>query len=609
MTLLFLASLAFAGSFNSANGKVELPWNDFNTLYQKYVLDQQKPPTSPRDWTIDRAVFTGTVVGEGDEAYAIVKLNLRGAVHKKEGWSTVPLLGASTALRSATIGGKDAALFVQSGYYTFITDKPGAFEANLEFAVKLFEADGEKGFTLPLPSAGATVVGLAVKSADELQFEVPGAQGLNVTSVGTERRLEAYVPSMASLTVSWSRKVKEQTADEKKRETRVYAEARTLIGVSEGVLSGRADIDYTVLHNPVERFRVNLPADATVLDVRGSGIRTWTQAKDGTIDVELNYGAEGLYRLGIDYERTLQSGANLPLVALSGVTRETDYVGVDARSAVELVAKSATGAVPIDVRELPAALTGQTDYPVLLAYRARGGDVQIPLDVRQHPDMDMLVTLVDTAAAETLVTEDGRRMTRIRYGVRNNRKQFLNVKVPEGAEVWSASVAGRGVKVARGEKGDVLVPLVRSDASGGALTAFLVELVYVEEGAELANGRGAMEVHLPTVDAPSSILQWTVYIPATATIVPRTSKGSVRRVDWFSAAPVLPAEAVVSSNAKKAVRAEVQNQGETGALGQGVEPVEVQLPLSGNAYTFEKTLVLEESLWVGFDYRHKVKIK
>ena len=57
------------------------------------------------------------------------------------------------------------------------------------------------------------------------------------------------------------------------------------------------------------------------------------------------------------------------------------------------------------------------------------------------------------------------------------------------------------------------------------------------------------------------------------------------------------------------MRAEVQNQGETGALGQGVEPVEVQLPLSGNAYTFEKTLVLDEKLWVGFDYKHKVKVR
>ncbi len=608
MTLLLTLSLAFAAPFNSGGGKVELPWNDFNTLYQKYVLDQQPKPTAPRDWTLDRAAFSGTVVGTGDDAYAVVKLNLRGVVHKKEGWTTVPLLGASTALRSATLGGKDAALYVQNGYYTLITDKPGAFEANLEFVVKLFNADGETGFTLPLPSAGATVVGLAVPSAEELDFEVPGAQGLNVTSVGNERRVEAFVPAMSSLTVSWARKIKEQSAEEAKREARVYAEARTLIGVSEGVLSAKADIDYTVLHAKVEKFHVDLPADVTVLDVRGNGIRTWTQPKTGGIDVELNYGAEGLYRLGVDYERSLSAGADLPLVKLSGVTRETDYIGVDARSAVELVAKGASGAVPIDVRELPAAITGATDYPVLLAYRARGGDVKIPLEVRQHPDMDMLVTLVDTGSAETLVTEDGRRMTRLRYGVRNNRKQFLNVSLPAGAEVWSASVAGRGVKVARGEKG-VLVPLVRSDASGGALSAFLVELVYVEGGGELANGRGELKVELPRVDAPTSVLQWTVYLPATATIVPRTSEGTVRRVDWFSAAPVLPAEAVGTQAAQAAVRAEVANQGETGALGQGVEPVEVQLPLTGNAYYFEKTLVLDESLWVGFDYKHKVKVR
>lgn len=609
MTLLLLLSMAVAApTFNSGSGKVELPWNDFNTLYQKYVLDQQPKPAAPRDWTLDRAAFSGTVVGTGDDAYAVVKLNLRGVVHKKEGWATVPLLGAATALRSATIGGKDAALYVQGGYYTLITDKTGPFEANLEFVVKLFNADGETGFTLPLPAAGATVVGLAVPSAEELTFEVPGAQGLNVTSSGAERRLEAYVPSMSSLTVSWSRKIKEQSAEEAKREARVYAEARTLIGVSEGVLSAKADIDYTVLHAKVDKFHVDLPTDVTVLDVRGNGIRTWTQPKTGGIDVELNYGAEGLYRLGIDYERSLSAGADLPLVKLTGVTRETDYIGVDARSAVELVAKGASGAVPIDVRELPAAITGATDFPVLLAYRARGGDVKIPLEVRQHPDMDMLVTLVDTGAAETLVTEDGRRMTRLRYGVRNNRKQFLNVSLPAGAEVWSASVAGRGVKVARGEKG-VLVPLVRSDASGGALSAFLVELVYVEGGGELANGRGEMKVELPRVDAPTSVLQWTVYIPSTATIIPRTSEGTVRRVDWFSAAPVLPAEAVVTQQAQNAVRAEVQNQGDNGALGQGVEPVEVQLPLTGNAYYFEKMLVLDEELWVGFDYRHKVKVR
>ncbi len=598
MILLFL-SMAAAAPFTSSAGTVELPWNDFDRLYASYLAELERD-TAPRDWTLDRAIFAGTVSGTGQDGYATLRLQLRGTVHVRDGWAAVPLLGASAALKSARIGGKDATLYVQDAFYTLLTDKPGAFDAELEIVVKLFETEGETGFTLPLPAAGATVVALSVPSPDALTFEVPGAQGLAVSNVGNERRVEAFVPAMTSLTVAWRRAVEES---KEAREARVYAEVRTLVGVSEGVLACKADIDYTILHAPLDRLSMSLPADVTVLDVRGNGIQRWSQSPSGALDVTLNYGAEGTFRLGIDYERADPAG-NLPLVRLAGVTRETDYVGVDARSAMEIVAGVASGAVAIDVRELPPSITGQTDYPVLLAYRARGGEVAIPLEIRKHPDMDMLVTLVDTASADTLVTEDGRRMTRVRYGVRNNRRQVLRMTLPTGAVVWSAAVAGRAVKVGTGE-GNVLIPLVRSDASGGALTSFLVELVYVEPGEALTEGRGALRVALPTIDAPSSVLQWTLWTPPTVTVLPKTAVGSVHLVEWYSAAPVLPAEAVVTQAAQAAVRAEAANQGETGTLGLGVAPVHVEVPLSGNTTRFERTVVLDEALWVGFDYKKK----
>ena len=40
-------------------------------------------------------------------------------------------------------------------------------------------------------------------------------------------------------------------------------------------------------------------------------------------------------------------------------------------------------------------------------------------------------------------------------------------------------------------------------------------------------------------------------------------------------------------------------------MGQGVEPVDVQLPLAGKAIYFEKMLALDEDLWASFDYRIK----
>jgi hypothetical protein len=616
MTALLLAlSLAFPASaapnLNSPGGEVTLPWNDFQSLYQKGLAPEKAPEKSPLDYTLDRAVYNGRLVGKGEDAYGLFKLTVRGNVHKDKGWVTVPLLSTGAALRSAKIDGKDAAIFLQNGYYTLITDKTGAFTADLEFSTSLFTADGETGLSLPMAPSGATEVSFTVDDDDALDFEIAGARGQTATTNGRSRTVTAAVPSLGALAVSWQRALPAEVAEAAKT-ARVYAETNVLFGVSEGVVQGTARVNYTILHKGVDTLRVELPADVTVLDVQGPGLREWTQALGapgaaGTniITVRLNYEALGAYLLSVDYERGLTATSVLPTPKVLDVTREKTWIGVDARSALELVSTGATGAVPVDVRELPASLVGQTDFPVLLAWKARGGDVKIPLEVKSHPDVDMLVTLVDSAVADTLVTPDGRRMTRVRYGVRNNRKQFLRLSLPEGAEVWSASVAGRGVKVAAGEGGGVLVPLVRSDASGGALTGFLVELIYVENGAPLADGRGELRVELPRADVPTSQLQWTVYFPEDAKISKKHHDGTVRQVEYFSSAPQLPSDARVGPQAQGNVQRAANNQDGAGALGQGVEPVRVELPLAGQVHTYEKMLVLDEPLWVSFGYTRR----
>lgn len=611
--ILLLLTAAFAAPFSSPGGKVELPWNDFQSLYQKGLAPETPPEKAPRDVTIDRATYNGRLVGTGDDAYAVFKLSLKGAVHKEKGWVTVPLLSTGAALRSAKIDGKEAAIFLQDGFYTLVTNKPGTFAAELEFSVSLFSADGETGLSLPMVPSGATEVGFTVDNDEALDFVIAGARGQTATTSGRARTVTAAVPSLGALAVSWQRAIPEGEKEAAKA-ARVYAETNVLVGVSEGITQATARVAYTVLHTGVDTLRVELPGDVTVLDVTGPGIRDWTlvpgpgeqpgSAAVNVINVKLNYAALGSYALAIEYERALAGATSLPMPRVLDVTREKTWIGVDARSAVELVAGEAKGATPVDVRELPASLVGQTDYPVLLAWKARGGVVSIPLEVKSHPDVDMLVTLVDSAVADTLVTADGRRMTRVRYGVRNNRRQFLRLALPKDAEVWSASVAGRGVKVAAGE-GGVLVPLVRSDAAGGAMTGFLVEVIYVESGAPLADGRGELRVDLPRVDAPTSQLQWSVHFPEDATIAQKSFEGTVRNVEYFSRAPELPSDAVVNAQVQGHVRRSVQSQDEAGALGQGVEPVRVELPLSGQINTFEKMLVLDEELWVSFDYRRR----
>lgn len=609
MTLARLALLGLvlpvlaAGAFAPAaaaepRAEVTLPWNDFKSLYDKGQAPHDPPAVSPLAYTLDRAVYTGKVVGTGDDAYALIHVSLKGRVLRPNAWASVPLLSTNAALKSARVNGQDAAIYINDNAYTWVTNQPGVFTAELDVAMSLMTADGETGFALPLVPSGATEVTFTVEAAEAVDLSVAGGRGVTQTDAGNVHTVTAVVPSLGSLAVSWQKEVTEQKAAQ---EARVYAESQVLVGVSEGFLQGRANVNYTILHQGVDHVRVRVPTDVTVLDVQGPGIADWKLGAGGELDVRLNYEALGAYRLTVDYERALSGALQVPLVTALDVARSVTWVGVDARSAVEVVPGVATGAVPVDVRELPAALVGQTDFPVLLGYKSRDPAAVIPLEVRTHADVDMLVTLVDSGIVDTLVTADGRRMTHLQYAVRNNRNQFLRVKLPEGAEVWSATVAGRGVKVAKGE-GGVLVPLVRSDASSGALSAFLVDLVYVEAGAPLV-ASGTERLTLPSVDAPTSQLQWTVYFPENARVKKHSFDGSIRHVGWYSTSPQLPPSATVTERDRAAVQRAAAGMGD--AMGQGVEPVDVQLPLSGQTIYFEKMLALDEELWASFDYRLK----
>ena len=69
---------------------------------------------------------------------------------------------------------------------------------------------------------------------------------------------------------------------------------------------------------------------------------------------------------------------------------------------------------------------------------------------------------------DSMVTPDGKIMGRTSWYVRNNRRQFMRIDMPADSEIWSVKVAGKAVKPARDESGQVLVPLVRSQSGGGS---------------------------------------------------------------------------------------------------------------------------------------------
>jgi hypothetical protein len=582
--------------------------DEFLSMYESSQEKDDPPQVAPREYTVSSARYTGEVIlDDGEPASALFKATLGVEVLKSKGWVQVPLLPGTVALRSARVGGKEAAVTSDGSWLYLVTDRKGAFDVDLVFATTVFTAEGRSSLSFQPTPAGAVEVELRVPVEDALDFTVAGAKLQSDRTERGVRIVEAILPGTSSLAVSWQREIPETVEQE---EPRVYAEVFSLVGLGDGLLQSSTTIAYTILQAGVDEFTVAIPEGTTLIDAQGSGIRDWTLADDGTLTVTLNYAAEGSYRLVLQLEQATGEGnmeVSAPLPIPLAVDRSKGWVGVEARGALEIEGGETAGVTPIDVRTLPGAILGITSNPVLLAYKYLGSEASLPLRVTQHEDVAVLVTLLDRAEATTMFTVDGRRLTSISYRVRNNRKQFLRLAIPEGAELWSASVAGKAVQPARAVDGRILIPLIRSQASGGALASFEVGVVYVESGdAPSKDGKGSFRATMPTADVPVTYVAWTVYAPWQAKVKKKSLDGSLRSVAGLSRPFDRGDLAAIQANAPTSgydVYQGAQAQMDGGGMGSGATPVAVNVPLEGRPLYFEKLLALGEELWIGFDYK------
>src|SRR4029079_6937541 len=109
----------------------------------------------------------------------------------------------------------------------------------------------------------------------------------------------------------------------------------------------------------------------------------------------------------------------------------------------------------------------------------------LALEIARHKEAEVQAAAIEEARYRTLVTADGLAVTTAQLRVRNARRQFLELLLPEGSEVWSVFVDGRGEKpaLAGGDKpGARARVLIRLAASS---EGFPVEIVYATRGKKL----------------------------------------------------------------------------------------------------------------------------
>jgi hypothetical protein len=426
---------------------------------------------------------------------------------------------------------------------------------------------------------------VALLSGRELTLN-PVDEG-GATRVG-ENQIPAFVREGLEMTVAHTFKYTEEppllvvaAAVPERVEGKFDALVDTLVSLGDVTLAASTSVAVNVKSGRTMALRLELPADVNLLSLSAPSLRTHkvTQGESGQIvDLEFTQEMEGQFRIDLSYERIMAADdpeVRVPTLSVTGAEVEQGRIAVEALSAVEVRPASAEQLSTLDVNELPRQLVLRTTNPILLAYKYVHADPApaLVLQVTRHDLVAVQEAAIGRADYRTLFTPDGLVVTMARFTVRNSRKQFLRVELPEGSEIWSAFVDGKAEKPALGEETEesqarpVLIKIINS------AEPFAVELVYATSGSRIGH-LGSVEGLLPRPDVLVTDSRWDVYLPDGFRYAePRSNMELVE-----SAIPV--------SRQKMADAFAALERAPAG--GVTVEPLRITVPASGVHYAFEK---------------------
>ncbi len=593
MLVIALASLAIAGAAQEVvlpdlpDTEVELSWTDFKRLVEAAGPSPAPVPAPPRDAFLRSAEYhgrlePGVLLLEGTVVLEVLK----------EGWVRLPLWAQANAVTGFDGGG--ALLARQGSGVEVVAQGPGRYTMRVELAVAAPDNPGENRLALIFPDAPLNLLEVvAGEGVDELRAE----SGLVVDSGGRATR---FALNGGSATLTWRRPFTrdvEAGDEEVEREPRVHVVAYELLDVGEGALGGLLVLDYRVRVAGVGHFDLVIPDGVEVFDVGAPGLEAWKVLRrddSRVLHVGLVTPVEGEARVVVSFEGTYDPDVGrleVPRFEPLAVEREAGFVAVSAEGA-EVDLSLGEGVLPADPSEIPADVQAFGGNAVV-ACKYSGAPGTVVVAVTEHADAAVLTAIIERLNATTVVLEDGTEALWLDLAVKNNRKQFLKLALPEGdVEIWSLLVDGDPARPKRSDE-TVLVPLPR----GGEETTASVSLVMLSQGRRVRAFRRT-EPALPRFDTPVAEAMWTVYLPAnrryrvlrssfsvvaeTAAVV-RSRGGGVgwmagvaQSVDDYAAAPV-SSETIVKQKMQEE-QAFKQLKVRQGAVRRGALPVRIALP-------------------------------
>ncbi|MBI3011575.1 MAG: hypothetical protein HYY58_03690, partial [Candidatus Omnitrophica bacterium] len=466
-------------------------------------------PEASAGWVIEAADYTGEVKDQ------IARLEVRYTVRViRDGWTEIPLaLGMTVTDIKLEKKVGEAYLRPQGNTYVLATTQKGTYTVRVKGSTRLAQESQFEGLQLGIPQATFSTLALIVPRKDvELRLE----DQLYVESRPEASRggvkLMAKFGAADRIDLRWRTK----PVTPVKIEPVIYGEVNTMVTIEEQLARLSSIIDYRMAQGEIKELKVQLPLGINVLNVRGASIEDWHVADTQghkTLTVTLGFALKDTtYRLVVEGEETMKETASdygLPEIHLLGVKQERGYLAVAREGSIELAPATTEGINRVDVRELPDLLRAAAGSPAILAFKYHQHPYRVTMSLTRHRDHPVLAAIAERGELVTVLSRQGELLTRATYLIKANKKQFVEVKLPAGATLWSCIVGGKSVKPVEGKEGTLLIPL---DAMADGANTTPVEIVYFEQRPKLIR-IGHVKLQGPTLDVPTTVANWSLYAP------------------------------------------------------------------------------------------------
>ena len=329
------------------------------------------PPPPPKiELLLNEAATTGVV---GDTV-AKMKLSLafEALASSPQEMLLLPPDVSVTAFTFAGRGGRYAQIVRGASGYLLRTTDDGAYALDIQYVARVEKKEKARSLTLPLVAAAKATTELTVPGAS-VELTLSPEVSYEAKAAGADTLLSIYGAAAPQVTVAWKPKL-----ELKKVEPVLFADQNAQVTVGRGVLRVDTVFDYTILQGKVKELSVALPAGATLLSVKGEGLRSWdvaAQSPDRALKLQLVDEIGDRYRLELQLEQPIGKGKlgeaasfTVPAIAAQGVERETGAIGLLVWKGLKVEPTKTEGVTQVDVREMPAAFQALKDQ-VHLAYR------------------------------------------------------------------------------------------------------------------------------------------------------------------------------------------------------------------------------------------------